>query len=710
MRKFIQWAYTPLLVLLCFPGHGQTDTLATRYLDEVVISGSRTPEKIKDIPRSIDVIGQDQIANSVYNSVGDLLSKQSGLYLVGANQTPGTNQALFMRGAASNQVVVMIDGVRITDPSSPNNAIDLSELSLALVDRIEILKGSNSTLFGSGAIGGVVNIITKTGHSEGLHGSASLMGGSFGSSSSSFSQQGDISYGLGNGIYFNGSVFNQNTQGLNAALDTTSNRQFAPDLDDFRKTDGNFKMGIKKSDFDAFISYRSVFQDVDIDQGAFSDDDNNRLEFYRSFWTYGGSYQLAPQFRLKLLGSNSVLGRTNTNDSSLVSTNVYDHNFFRSRYNGEHSTYEGQLELSRTRTQVIIGGGSYSESMDFNTYFYSSAFGGFESSVNYDTLEIKSQLSYIFGQLRWSVDDASKFVIATGARFNSHSKFGSYLTYELNPSLELTDNMSLYTSFSTGFNAPSLYQLYDPTPGTTFTRGNVNLKPEESRSLELGVKATFAGKSFLTASLFSTRTTNAIEYVYLWNNTNAIPDLGFLDYAGDTYVNVASQRVHGAELNGTVIFGKWNLSGNITVLNGTLDSNPADLSRDYSQNYHLQLFSNGSFLDSEVEVKNLARRPRVTSNLNLQYQFNDRFNVRLTHRLAGSRIDSFYDPSLGPFGAQGALSINSYSLFDIGAAYRVNDWFRLTMQIDNIFDTDYQEINGFATRGRSGYLKAIFRW
>src|SRR5690606_18426788 len=121
----------------------------------------------------VTVISEETIRNSIYQSVGELLNTQSGLFVVGANQTPGTNQNIFMRGANSNQVAVLVDGMRITDPSSPNAAIDLAEMSLVGVERIEVLRGSHSTLFGGAAVGGVINIITRKGAETGVHGQAS---------------------------------------------------------------------------------------------------------------------------------------------------------------------------------------------------------------------------------------------------------------------------------------------------------------------------------------------------------------------------------------------------------------------------------------------------------------------------------------------------------------------------------------------------------
>jgi vitamin B12 transporter len=154
--------------------HSQ-DSLSATTLHEVVISAARAEQPVIETPRSVTVIHGSTIRESVYQSVGELLNMQSGIFISGANQTPGTNQNIFMRGANSNQVAVLIDGVRVTDPTSPNAAIDLSEISIANVERIEVIRGSHSTIFGGAAVGGVINIITKGGSTPGLNGDVSIL-------------------------------------------------------------------------------------------------------------------------------------------------------------------------------------------------------------------------------------------------------------------------------------------------------------------------------------------------------------------------------------------------------------------------------------------------------------------------------------------------------------------------------------------------------
>lgn len=689
----------------------QTDSLQTRFLDEVIISASRSEQLIKDVPRSVSIIDQKKIEESTYNSIGDLLSTQEGVYLVGANQTPGTNQTLFLRGAGGNQVLVMIDGVRITDPSTPNNAIDLSELSLAQVERIEILKGSHSTLYGSAAVGGVVNIITKAAAQSGFHGSVSVLGGSLSDGASNFSQQANISYAFENGIYIDAAAFNQNANGLNSALDTVANRFQKPDRDNFEKIDGSLKMGYRNNGLHAHVAYRSANQRADIDNGAFSDDDNSYLKYYRDFWNYGASYRIGPQLHIRAIGSISNSRRTTENDSSLIAPGVYDNNYFAATYNGQLMTHEAQINYNGKRVDVLFGGGSYGEKMNFDTYFFSSAFGGFESETNYDSINTKAMTNYLFGQVQLDAGFQSRLKLVIGARYSDHSLFGNFFTYEFNPSFTVNENTILYTSFSTGFNAPSLYQLYDPTQGSPLiSRGNVGLNPEESSSVEMGLKKSFAGGQYVTASLFNTTTNNSIEYVYVWNKNTAIPELSFFDYLGDTYINLSRQTVYGLELSAFGTYQNFELSGNITWLKGSIDSEPGDIPTAYVDGNHVQLFSNGTFLNTEYKQENLARRPQITAFAQLRYKLNQGVSIYSNYRLAGARFDSFYDPDLGPFGAQGLLEVNSYSLVDLGANLKLSDRFQLTSSIENVFNTQYQEINGFATRGRSAYLKLIYKW
>jgi vitamin B12 transporter len=715
MRTLLLSKTVFLLLTTLLPGaslYAQNDTLRVRTLDEVVISGSRQEERILDAPRTITVINREKIENSVYNSVGDLLAKQQGIYIVGANQTPGTNQSLFLRGANSNQVAVLVDGIRITDPSSPNNVVDLSELSLTNVERIEIIEGSHSTLYGGAAIGGVVNIITRKNQQTGVHGWLGLQAGTLGGGSSSLSPQADITYSMDNGLYLNGSVFHQNVNGLNATLDTLKGSK-VPDKDGFRKTDTYLKAGYRKKGWDAFASYKNTSQRAEIDNGVYQDDDNNYVSFDRDLLNYGVAYGFSPKWKVSATSSWTGSKRINENDSSHTDATHYDGNYFNSTYRGNLSTSELQATYQQKAVKALLGAGAFTETMSFNTFFYTSTFGGFESKTNYDTIKTQATTKYVFGQVQFRGGPDEKLGLTVGGRWSNHSLFGNFGTFEVNPSVRLTQSSLLFASVASGFNAPSLYQLFDPTTGfgAYTNRGNKDLKPEKSVSAELGFKKEFSSGSYVTTSVFHTEVKNSIEYVYLWNKNTPIDALSYLDYLGDTYINVVQQNATGVEFSGAaVISQKLSLSGNFTWLEGTLKFSPENIDVNKTGGHHVQVYSNGAFIDQERETNNLVRRPKAMAFAEVRYQPLASVTLTANYRLAGARKDAAYDPALGPFGALNQVNVSTYHLIDAGIRWQASKQFSVSAKVENIFNRNYQEIIGYTTRGRSGYVKLNFKW
>ena len=707
MRKKIMMSLPGILISFCVTAQDSTKVTTLR---EVVVSASRAEQPIIETPRSVTVINQEAIEKSIYNSLGDLLNAQSGLYVVGANQTPGTNQNVFMRGANSNQVAVMIDGVRITDPSSPNSAIDLSEISLANVERIEIIRGSHSTMFGGAAIGGVINIITKNNGMPGFHGNAALQVGTFGKGAYLSTENLDLNYAFKNGLYINGSVFQQNVKGLDASEKTETSTSVTSDKDDFEKTDVFVKAGFKNETLDGFISFKNAHQRADIDNGAFSDDDNNYLTFDRKLLEYRLEYKLNALLRFSILGSFSDSERFNENDSSKISASAYDRSYFSGTYYGKLQTHEVQLNYQNEKVKGVIGAGLYREKMFFDTYFfYNDPAFPFEFVTNYDTLDTRTKTQYIFGQLSYGM---GAFNISAGSRLSHHTTFGNYLTFEINPSYTF-NNLLLYGSLSSGYNAPSLYQLYDPSKGfmSYTTRGNQNLESEQSLSIEAGVKKEFPCGSYVTLSAFKTKVANSIEYIYLWNGSKSIQDLDFSDDRGDTYMNVAGQLVKGLEVEGfVVITDKITFKANVTALKGQIKIKSENINDQQTGGNHVQLYNLGTFLNRDVNQEDLVRRPNFTSFAQLRFSPISDLSFFAAYRYTGSRFDSGYDGTLGPYGALGRIKVDEYHLLDVGINWQATKVFTIGMKVENVFNESYRELAGFQTRGRSGYLKLIARW
>jgi len=706
------------LVSVVWAQDAAKDTARTYQLSEVIVTATRSEKNPADVGRSITLITQGQMRNSIYNNVAELLSQQEGLYIVGTGQNPGMLQSIFTRGGASNQTTIMIDEVRITDPSGVNNALDLSELSFAGSERIEIVRGSHSTLYGSSAIGGVVNIFTEKNRRPGVHTDVELRTGTFGSGTSTLSENVFLNYTDLTGFYASAAINNSNIKGLDATVDTVTNPNVFKnrDKDGSDKRDVIGKIGFKNDQLDVYASYKNTSRKTDIDKGAYRDDDNYTLDFKRNLFTYGAAYKMSNDVYLKYLGGYSDTKRVAVDDSSVIDKlGNSDHTYFEGTWKGRMSTNEIQANVRQKGFEGVFGGGYYRETMTSQTYYYSrSSFGVFESNTNLDTLNLDASTKNIFAHIDLNGtlvhEVLSGIALALGMRLNNHNAYGTNLTYEINPSLRISDHSLLYASYSTGFNAPSLYQLYAPDKNyiSGITRGNKYLKPETSASYEIGFKQSLGNSIKLAVAYFNAVVNDAIENIYLWDKNIGIDTLGNNwardDFRGDTYLNVGKQSTSGVEFTlASQISEKLLFTGNFSMVSGELTYNPSDIDASQTRGNHVQVFSNGAFISKKVESLGLVRRPN-TVNLSLTYKPIDKLALRVDVSHVGARSDIFYNSTLGPYGALGSVPVADYTLVDFSQKFTLNEHISIIARVENIFDTKYAEINGFTTRGRGVYL------
>ncbi|MEW6467624.1 MAG: TonB-dependent receptor [Bacteroidota bacterium] len=716
---------------------GQNDSLVT--ISEITVTATRSEKHPDEVGRSVTVITADSIKSLAYNSLGELLAAEAGIYLVGANQNIGNTQSIFMRGSNSNQTIIMIDGIRISDPSAVNNAPDLSELSLADIERIEIVRGAHSTLFGSAAIGGAVNIITKKTMKEGLNADVSLTGGTFGSGTSLFAEDLRLAYKLKSGFYLSGEWYNVNMKGIDATVDTVTTPYVykAPDMTDgLKKTDISFRAGFRREKWDIFAGYKLTDQATDIDKRAYVDDDNYTLDFRRNLITFGIQYELNDNMSVSASGGMTDMTRIAIDDSSVIGETpsfvpVYDRVYNKGEYTGKYSQGGIQLNYNTKGLDLVIGSDFSAEEMNANTFYYYYNAWAFPQPV-YDTIlssldtvmpsatTLGAYLHADLGGILFS-EKLSYLSLGIGLRGGSHELFGSYFTYEVNPSVKIGDKGLLYASYATGFNAPSLYQLYtadqyvtwDMGYTTGLTRGNKDLNPETSRSFELGVKQRVNEGTWLGLSVFRTITDNTIEYVYLWDKNIGIDTLGENwgrdDYRGDRYLNLGTMTINGLELGvRSALSEKFSVSANFSIIGGSISYDPSDIDTSQTKGNHVQLFNSGQFLTKEYTVYGLTRRPPALANIALTYRPIKQLGLTAVVRHAGTRGDSRYESTLGPYGALATVPVADYTLVDLSAAFRLGAHFSGVLKAENIFDVEYYEINGFSTRGRSVYLKLAY--
>ena len=173
-KEFKVWAITCIVLWWLTPNKAlsQQDSLQRQYLEEVIISAGKFPKQRSQHGRVVDIIDRDEILTGGSRDIGQLLQSRTGIFVNGANSAPSKDRGIYLRGAAPQYSLIMIDGIPVYDPSGVNGVFDLRLLSLNNVERIEILKGSQSTLYGTDAMAGVINIITRDGE-EGFHPAAS---------------------------------------------------------------------------------------------------------------------------------------------------------------------------------------------------------------------------------------------------------------------------------------------------------------------------------------------------------------------------------------------------------------------------------------------------------------------------------------------------------------------------------------------------------
>ncbi|MCE3281790.1 MAG: hypothetical protein K0Q66_527, partial [Chitinophagaceae bacterium] len=257
-----------------FSANAQTDSTTANELNAVTVTVSRSEQKVLTAPRNVTVIQSADIQKLPYQNLADLLQRYEGLYIPGTHQNPGALQSIYLRGADSKQTLVLIDGIKLSDNSSPDNALDFSEISLANIERIEIVRGAQGTLYGNSAVGGVINIITKKSSDKKCKGSANVQVGNYGEDHNSLQTQMGATYTSKTGFYAGGDILYYSINGLNSAANPNNGNYFVGEEDDFTKTDYAVKAGYKNKGWNTFLSYRKAYQKSDIDDGAFMDDEN----------------------------------------------------------------------------------------------------------------------------------------------------------------------------------------------------------------------------------------------------------------------------------------------------------------------------------------------------------------------------------------------------------------------------------------------------
>ncbi len=555
----------------------QIDTLKTT-LSEIVVTANRTETPYYSLASSVTVITSDEISKKHYNTVVELLREVPGLSIV---QQGGYGKIanLFMRGSNSNHTLVFIDGVKVNDASSPNNAFDFSTLNVGDIEKIEIVRGPQSTLYGSDAIAGVINIITKT-YNKKKNYSLSIEGGSYSSFKGNLSLSGKYRiaeyYVYGSNIQSKG-ISASNSKYGNTEKDGYNNNSFTSKLN-FNLL-SNLKLG---------LIYKYIKLKTDIDQNdKFGDDPN---------YNYNTEEQLFKSELNASLLDNKWQQIFSFSMFKKLSKSIDDPDDIRpfsssnSMYNGKRVKFDWQNNFYFLKNNLITFG-IETELEKANSYYSSlSQWGPYESI--FPDKSIRTIGFYFQDHLNLF----NSIFSSLGIRIDKNEKYGMVTTFRLAPAYYIhSSNTKIKMSYGTGFKAPSLYYLFDPL------YGNPELKPEKSRGFDIGIEQFLLnGKIAIGINYFNLRISDMFGY-----------DANFKT------INVAKAISKGIEIYSTIS----NLSRIIVDANYTYNETKDEYEE--SPDFNMQLL----------------RRPKHQFNVNVGYQVNEKIMLNASLKYVGKKYD-----------------------------------------------------------------------
>ena len=601
-------------------------------MGEMLVTATRTEISLDKIGgNSVTVITSEEIQAKQQNSVADLLRGIPGIDLV-SNGGPGTETTVFTRGADSKNTLVLIDGIMLNDVSGPNRGADIANINVDNIQQIEVIRGAMSVMYGSNATAGVINIITKKGK-RAPSASVKFEAGSYGTW-----KAGANASGATDKVNFALSASKTEIEGYSIANDENNDipRGDSTDEDDgYENTTISGNVGVDITDtFSISALARHIDSDVDTDEynwGGYSEDGDANTE----------STQTLAKINIQNKFFNNFLDSNLSWQMSRQDRDYFENDDKTSTYDGDTDTFSWQGDLDFDFHVLSIGASYLDETME------SESFGAWGSKFKKKSIDTKSY--WVQDQLIGMED----LVIIAGVRVDDHETFGDKATWRLAPSYTIAKTgTTLKASYGTGFRAPSLYELYDPS------YGNANLDAEESNGWDAGIE-----QSFLNATATVGLTYFAMDY------DNRI------DF--DTNTWTYTQADGETKTKGVEFFAGWE---------------PLNV---------LAFMLNYTYTDTEdPDGERLVRRPENKVSLNTRYEFLDKGVLNLDVQWVDERKASpyAYDKDGNSVG-----TLDAYTLVNLAASWTVNPHFQLFGRVDNLFDEFYEEAFSYAKAGVSAY-------
>lgn len=457
-------------------------------LDEVVISDSKFALPKEKSGKVIVKITSDDLKKRPGQSIAQVLSTVTGVEINGNQSAAGKDLKYSIRGGRNRQTLILIDGIPVTDASNINLEYDLRLIPVEQVESIEVMKGAASTLYGTGAATGVINITLKKAEKKAVSGNVYLnIGTQTTAQEKNYSaqeyNQGFSFNGKTDKFNYFGALNSSEVDGMSQARPVSDSEKF--ENDGSSRVNSIVKFGFtptKQLSFDFFANYDRLKYDFDAD--AFADD----------LYNYGKSEQyrvgFSPKYKYEKgeLVINTAAGWMNRDSFNYGSLSTYkSRNVNADAFN----KYQIAEEL------FVIGGGQF----QFFDMVNLTPYGDIQKEL------AKFNIIDPYATLVYNSDFGLN--VNAGARLNIHSKYGNNFVYNINPSFSFSDiPLKLVSSYSTAYITPSLYQLY-----ASFY-GNLDLKPERNSTVEAGFELDLWNKKInLNAVAFYRQEANSIVFL-----------------------------------------------------------------------------------------------------------------------------------------------------------------------------------------------------
>lgn len=461
---------------------------STKTIQEVVITDTKFAQSKEKSGKIIEKITAKDLENRKGQSLANVLSQVAGVEVNGNNSGTGKNLEYYIRGGRSRQVLIVIDGVPVTDASGIGLQYDLRLLPVDQIESIEIMKGAASTLYGSGAATGVINVTLKKSAKKDIEGTAYINVGTQNIANQTKTSAQDFNQGFSvNGtkgkVSYLTALNSTETKGISEA----SGVDFETDY--LSRVNVLQKLGVKfnsKLSFDAFVNYDRLKSSFD--GGNFVDEIAN-ISLSEQF-----RVGFSPKYKYTNGELNLITGFNNLEryyDTYSSWTSTVNNSYYKSRsFNADlFNKYSFSKQLF-----LILGTQFQFMDMEEETVFENIS----NKQANFNVIDPYVTLVY---------NSNFGLNVNTGARLNRHDIYGNHTTFNVNPSYNFEKlPLKLISSYSTAYITPSLYQLYSPY-------GNLNLKPEENTTIEAGFETTLLNKKItLNAVGFYREEENRYEF------------------------------------------------------------------------------------------------------------------------------------------------------------------------------------------------------